>query len=266
MINKLLKPLLLLLALFAVIYLGICGYMYGQQRKMIYQGGSTRVSAEQTNFSLQRPDVLLRGWQIHPATKAQSAVIYFGGNAENVERRLPQLAAALPRSDIYMLAYRGYGASDGEPTEDLLEADAMALFDEVRRLHPQAPITVIGRSLGTGVASAVAAARQPAKLVLVTPFDSILNTVRGIYGWLPVGLLLKDRFDSAARLQNYGGPILVLRAGMDQVVEPARTDALLEQLKGKAVQVQGFEQAGHSSIFRAAGFWQAIEGFVGNAP
>lgn len=266
MINKLLKPLLLLLALFVVIYLGICGYMYGQQRKMIYQGGSTRVSAEQTNFSLQRPDVLLRGWQIHPATKAQSAVIYFGGNAENVERRLPQLAAALPRSDVYMLAYRGYGASDGEPTEDLLEADAMALFDEVRRLHPQAPITVIGRSLGTGVASAVAAARQPAKLVLVTPFDSILNTVRGIYGWLPVGLLLKDRFDSAARLQSYGGPILVLRAGMDQVVEPVRTDALLEQLKGKAVQVQGFEQAGHSSIFRAAGFWQAIEGFVGNAP
>ena len=266
MINKLLKPLLLLLALFAVIYLGICGYMYGQQRKMIYQGGSTRVSAEQTNFSLQRPDVLLRGWQIHPATKAQSAVIYFGGNAENIERRLPQLTAALPRSDIYMLAYRGYGASDGEPTEELLEADAMALFDEVRRLHPQAPITVIGRSLGTGVASAVAAARQPAKLVLVTPFDSILNTVRGIYGWLPVGLLLKDRFDSAARLQSYGGPILVLRAGMDQVVAPARTDALLEQLKGKAVQVQGFEQAGHSSIFRAAGFWQAIEGFVDAAP
>ena len=266
MINKLLKPLLLLLALFVVIYLCICGYMFGQQRKMIYQGGSTRVSAEQTNFSLQRPDVLLRGWQIHPATKAQSAVIYFGGNAENVERRLPQLAAALPHSDIYMLAYRGYGASDGEPTEELLEADAMALFDEVRRLHPQASITVMGRSLGTGVASAVAAARQPAKLILVTPFDSILNTVRGIYGWLPVGLLLKDRFDSAARLQSYGGPILVLRAGMDQVVAPARTDALLEQLKGKAVQVQGFEQAGHSSIFRAAGFWQAIEGFVGNAP
>ncbi|RGE42087.1 alpha/beta hydrolase [Comamonas testosteroni] len=264
MTSKLFKLLLWLLALLLVIYLGICGYMYGQQRKMIYQGGSTRVSAEQTNFSLQRPDVLLRGWQIHPAEAAQGAVIYFGGNAENIERRLPQFAAALPRSDIYMLAYRGYGASGGEPTEALLEADAMALFDEVRRLHPQAPITVVGRSLGTGVASAVAEARQPTKLVLVTPFDSILNTVRGIYGWLPVELLLKDRFDSAARLQNYGGPILVLRAGMDQVVEPARTDALLERLKGKAVQVQQFELAGHSSIFRAAGFWPAIARFASN--
>ena len=264
MISKLSKLLLWLLALLLAIYLGICGYMYGQQRRLIYQGDSTRVSAEQTNFSLQRPDVLLRGWQIHPAATAQSAVIYFGGNAENIERRLPQLAEALPRSDVYMLAYRGYGASGGEPTEDLLEADAMALFDEVRRLHPQTPITVVGRSLGTGVASAVAGARQPAKLVLVTPFDSILNTVRGIYDWLPVELLLKDRFDSAARLQSYGGPILVLRAGMDQVVEPARTDALLERLKGKAVQVQQFEQAGHSSIFRAAGFWQAIGRFVGS--
>ncbi|MEG0201652.1 MAG: alpha/beta hydrolase, partial [Comamonas sp.] len=129
----------------------------------------------------------------------------------------------------------------------------------------QEPITVIGRSLGTGVAAAVADLRQPDKLVLVTPFDSILNTVRGMYGWLPVELLLRDPFDSAAHLKNYQGPILVLRAGRDQVVEPARTDALLQQLKGKAVQVQAFAQANHSTIFRSAGFWTAIENFVGGA-
>ena len=267
--TKLLKPLLWLLGLCLLVYVLICSYMFAQQRHMIYEGESTRVRAEQTNFSLQRPGALLRGWQMHPASPlapaAQHVVIYFGGNAENIERRIPQLSATLPQSDIYMLAYRGYGASDGEPTEALMEGDAVALFDEVRRLHPQAPITVVGRSLGTGVASAVAGARQPSKLVLVTPFDSILNTVRGLYGWLPVSLLLKDRFDSAAHLQNYAGPILVLRAGRDQVVEPERTDALLERIKGKKVQVQTFDQAGHSSIFRAAGFWAAIERFVNAA-
>ena len=267
MFSKLLKPLLWLLALCVAVYVCICSYMFAQQRSMIFQGGSTRVAAETTDFSLQRADVLLRGWQLHPKDgQALSTVIYFGGNAENIERRLPLLAQYLPHSDIYTLAYRGYGASEGEPTQELMELDAAALFDEVRRLHPRQPITVIGRSLGTGVASAVADLRRPDKLVLVTPFDSMLNTVRGMYGWLPVKLLLRDPFDSAAHLQHYGGPILVLRAGQDQVVEPARTDALLQRLKGKAVQVQAFDQAGHSNILRSAGLWQAIERFVDGAP
>ena len=83
-----------------------------------------------------------------------------------------------------------------------------------------------------------------------------------MYDWLPVKLLLRDPFDSAARLQSYQGPILVLRAGRDQVVEPARTDALLAQLKSKAVQVQEFAQANHSTIFRESGFWASIAQFV----
>ena len=262
MLSKLFKALLLLIALCATLYLGICGYMFAQQRSMIFQGGSTQVPQAQTNFSLQR-DVLLRGWQWHPAAgQSRGVVIYFGGNAENIERRLPRLAQAFAHSDIYMLAYRGYGASEGAPSEALLTQDAVALFDEVKRLHPQQAVTVIGRSLGTGVAAAVADARQPQKLVLVTPFDSMLNTVRGMYGWLPVKWLLRDPFDSAAHLQNYRGPTLVLRAGRDQVVEPARTDALLARLRNKAVQVQDFAQANHSTIFAAPGFWDAMTQFV----
>lgn len=263
MLTKLLKPLLWLLALCLAVYICICSYMFAHQRQLIFNGNETRLPASSTNFSLQRSDVLLRGWQLHPADgKAQGSVIYFGGNAENIARRQEQLAHSLPHSDIYMLAYRGYGASEGEPTQDLLERDATALFDEVKRLHPQQPITVMGRSLGTGVASAVADLRQPDKLVLITPFDSILNTVRGMYGWLPVEFLLRDPFDSAEHLRNYHGPILVLRAGLDQVVLPERTDVLLRSLQGKAVQVQAFAQANHSTIFRANGFWAAIGQFV----
>ena len=252
-------------ALAALLYVAVCALMYFQQRKLMYFPQFTQVEKAHTNFSLQREGLVLRGWQQHPgaaAAPAGDALIYLGGNAERVEQTLPLLRQWLPAHSIYTLAYRGYGASEGEPTEALMESDAIALFDEVRRLHPQAPITVVGRSLGTGVASAVADARQPSKLVLVTPFDSILNTVRGMYDWLPVSLLLEDRFDSAAHLKNYRGPILVLRAGRDQVVAPERTDALLEGLKGKTVHVRSFEQANHSSIFRAAGFWADISRFV----
>lgn len=266
--SKFIKSLLWLLALLVLAYVGVCAYLYVQQRQMLFQPEDTRVRAEQTNFTLQRPDATLRGWQLHPAQASaeapRNAVIYFGGNAESIEHRLHDLQHALPGSDIYMLAYRGYGASDGEPTQALLEADAVALFDEVRRMHPLASITVIGRSLGTGVAAAVADVRKPEKLVLVTPFDSILNTVRGMYEWLPVSLLLHDRFDSAAHLQNYSGPLLVLRAGRDREVVPARTDALLAELKNKAVTVLAFEKANHSTILHAPGFWNAVQSFVGN--
>ena len=88
MFSKLLKPLLWLLALCLAVYICICSYMFAQQRQMIFPGGSTQVAAESTDFSLQRADVLLRGWQLHPADgKARNAVIYFGGNAENIAHR-----------------------------------------------------------------------------------------------------------------------------------------------------------------------------------
>lgn len=263
--STLLKIVLWLLALCLAVYAGLCGYMFAQQREMLFRPALTQVAAESTDFSLQRPDALLRGWQLHPPQgPVRSAVIYFGGNAENIALRREQLALSLPQSDVYMLAYRGYGASEGSPSQAALEQDGVALFDEVRRLHPQLPITVIGRSLGTGVASAVAHARQPEQLVLITPFDSILNTARSMFDWLPVALLLRDPFDSVAHLRHYRGPILVLRAGRDQVVLPERTDALLRSLNGRAsaVRVQDFAQANHSTIFSAQDFWAAITQFV----
>ena len=159
--TKLLKPLLWLLGLCLLAYALICAYMFSQQRHMIYQGDSTRVAAEQTNFSLQQGDVTLRGWQGHPdqlaagvggvgavggaAAPARDAVIYLGGNAERLEQVVPLLRQWLPAHSAYALAYRGYGASDGTPTGADLERDAIALFDAVQQLHPQGRITVVGR-------------------------------------------------------------------------------------------------------------------------
>ena len=99
MFSKLLKPLLWLLALCLAVYICICSYMFAQQRQMIFPGGGTQVAAESTDFSLQRADVLLRGWQLHPADgKARNAVIYFGGNAENIAHRRQQLSRSLPHT------------------------------------------------------------------------------------------------------------------------------------------------------------------------
>ena len=264
MLPRFAKALLRLLFLALLAYLTVCAILYARQRKMMYHPESTHMPAAQTNFALQRPDVLLRGWQYKPPQAPSTAptVIYFGGNADKVEHALPRLQQALPGTYIYTLAYRGFGASEGEPSETSLTEDAVALYDKVRQLHPQSPITVIGRSLGTAPASAVAGARKPAGLVLITPFDTMLATVSDMYPWLPVSLLLKDRYDSVSRLQSYTGPILVLRAEHDDLVPPPRTDALLASLRGKSVQTLTMAGTSHYNILRAQGLWPAIEQLV----
>lgn len=260
------KALLGLAIAACLLYLSGCSLMYVQQRKLMYLPQHTLVSADQTNFSLQRPDALLRGWQAHPPKEIRASaapvVIYFGGNGEDVRYVMPLLQQNLPHSHLYTLSYRGYGASEGAPSEEALVADALALFDKLHTLHPHNPIIVIGTSLGSGVAAAVAEQRQPDKLLLITPFDSVLNVARDMLAWLPVSLLLKDRYDSADRLQKYQGPILVLRAGSDSVILPARTDALLSSLQGKQITVHSYAGADHNTISQQPGFWQALHDFV----
>ena len=255
------------LALVAVLYAAMCVLMYAKQRSLMYFPQATRVDAAQTNFALQQGAITLRGWQNHPGghTPARDAVIYLGGNAERVEAVVPQLRQWLPAHSVYTLAYRGFGASDGTPTEADLVQDAIALWDAVQQRHPQGRITVVGRSLGSGVAAAIAAQRQPAQLVLITPFDNMTATVRDHYGWLPVGLLLRDRYPSDERLQHYAGPLLVLRAGRETLVQPPRTDALQQALAGRTVpvEVENFADADHFNILAAPGLGARLHRFVG---
>nr|CCP38685.1 Abhydrolase domain-containing protein 13 [Xanthomonas translucens pv. translucens DSM 18974] len=162
---------------------------------------------------------------------------------------------------MYLLAYRGYGASDGTPNEAALIGDALALYDHVRAAQPQAEIAVLGRSLGSGVASQLAARRPLARLVLVTPFDSLVAAAQAHYPWAPVRWLLRDRYDSASALRTYRGPLLVLRAGRDQVVPAASTQRLLDALP-QAPTLVALPHAGHNDISADPRYAQALRAFL----
>lgn len=236
---------LTMLALPVLAYLGLVALMYFSQRGMIYFPQFTTVPASETNFELARDDAILRGWVVSPGQR--DAVLYFGGNAESVQGMRGQLADWFPGQTSYLLAYRGYGASDGTPEEALLLADAVALFDQVRSLHPEGHISVIGRSLGSGVASYLASQREVHRLVLVTPFDSLVGVGQAHYPWLPVQWLATDRYESSHHLADYRGPVLILRAGRDNVVPPASTDRLIASLP-QPPSVFHAPSAGHDSI------------------
>ncbi len=243
----------------ALVYAGLCAFLYAQQRELIYYGWTTAADAADTDFALRRPDATLRGWVVNPGKP--DPILYFGGNAERIEANREAFARLFPERSVYLLAYRGYGASDGEPGEAALVADAAALYDHVRERHPRQRIAAIGRSLGSGVAAQLAARRPLERLVLITPFDSMSATAQGHYPLFPVDWLLRERYESAQALRGFAQPLLILHGGRDEVVPEARTRALIAALPARP-QVLRFATADHNDISAHPGYDAALSRFL----
>lgn len=253
------KMILTLLALAIVAYAGICAWMYAKQRDLMYFPQATKVDAKNTDFGIARNGVMLNGWLVNIGQPG--AVIYFGGNAERVENMRDEFAQWFPQSSVYLVPYRGYGASEGVPSEEALLSDALAVFDQVKARQQGAPITVIGRSLGSAVASHVASQRPVAKLVLITPFDSMTSVAKSHYPWLPLRWLMQDRYETAQYLEKYEGPVLIVRAGKDEVIPAESTDRLIASMSRKP-QILDLPVATHNSIDDDPAFGNALSAFV----
>jgi len=190
-------------------------------------------------------------------------VIYFGGNAEEVTA----YAAGTPhtygaRAALYM-NYRGYGRSEGKPSETALVSDGVEIFDWAAKRGDVdgSRIAIHGRSIGTGVAVQVAAARPARCIVLTSPFSSALDVAREFYPWLPVSLLLRHRFDSVARAPQIRIPALIFSGSADTIIAPHHTDKLAAAWGGpvERVKVEGF---GHNDIDVYPGYAPAIRAFL----
>lgn len=240
-------------------YAGACWFLYARQREMIYYGWTTTVDAAGTDFELQRPDATLRGWVVN--RDRPDPILYFGGNAERVEANREDFARMFPRRSVYLVAYRSYGASTGAPSEAALVPDALAIFDHVQGLHHGQRIAVIGRSLGSGVASQVAAQRPVERLALVTPFDSMIGAAKTHYPVFPVDWLLDERYESAKVLRSFRKPILIVHGGRDDIVPEACTKRLIAALSTPADIVR-IDAADHNDIALHPAFGEALSAFM----
>jgi len=156
--------------------------------------------------------------------------------------------------------YRGYGGSGGSPSESGLIADAQAVFDRLRSHHEQ--IAVMGRSLGSGIAIALATVRPVEKIILVTPYDSIARVAADHYAWAPVRWLVKDSYDSARRMKDVRVKVLVLIAARDDVVLRPRSDALVAAIASTLRQVKVFPNATHNDINLQPGYRESMREFL----
>jgi pimeloyl-ACP methyl ester carboxylesterase len=207
--------------------------------------------------------VHLRGWIVPGTARPAPTVLYFGGNAEEVSWTLSD-ARWPPEWTIVALNYRGYGASDGRPGESALEADALAIYDAVSRRDDVDPrrVVVFGRSLGTAIAAHLAAERpEVAAAVLVSPYDSMTAIGKLHYPWLPVGLLLRHRFDAASDAKRDRMPLLAIAGEADAIIPPERSRALYDAWAGpkRWVAIPG---AGHNDLGDDPACWRAIADFL----
>jgi pimeloyl-ACP methyl ester carboxylesterase len=244
-------------------YGALCTLLYALQDWLIYHPTRDVSPPGAHAVLLKSNDAILKLWELHPQQPA--AVLYFGGNAEDVSASLPDFAAAFPDRAVYLVNYRGYGGSTGRPSEGALIADAEAIFDWVAARHRR--VAVIGRSLGSGIATALAASRPIERLVLVTPYDSIANVAAAHFPWFPVRWLLKDRYDSSRRVGEVRAPVLALVAERDEVVPRARSDALIAAIPARLRHAVVLTGATHNDISTYPAYLANLRDFLaGHSP
>lgn len=244
-------------------WVALCAWMFVQQRHLIYHPEFTRTPAASTDFSITRDGgIVLRGWRVR--ADCADAIIYFGGNAEALPPMRERLDALFPDHALYLVAYRGYGASDGAPSEIEIAGDARAVYETVRAAHPEGAVTIVGRSLGAGVAARLASERFVDRLVLVTPFDRLSTVAQSHLPWIPARLLLRERYEAAVAVADLQAPVLVAVAGRDSVVPNASTRALIRAFPA-APRVVELPEATHFDIVDAPEFNRALRSFVRSA-
>jgi hypothetical protein len=248
--------MLTVLGMTIVGYIAACVLLAVLQRSFLYfpqPAGNPRAAY----VNLSSEGETLRLWSREQG--ADQAVLYFGGNGEDVSQEVDPLATALPEWNAFALSYRGYGGSTGAPTERAIFADALAAYDEVARTHRS--VAVIGVSLGSGVATYVAANRPVQQLVLVTPFDSILKVAQSHYRVFPLSLLMQDRFDSASRVPQVKARTLILIAEHDEIIPRERSLALVRAFPESQVTVRTIPGADHNTIATGE-YWTEIRSFL----
>jgi pimeloyl-ACP methyl ester carboxylesterase len=248
------RTLVSLFAFIAVAYLLLCVALFVFQRALIYYPQPRAIDTPESLLTLSVADAqVLVTVRPHDGPKA---LIYFGGNAEDVSRSLPGFSQAFADHAIYLLHYRGYGGSTGSPSEEAIQRDAMTLFDYVYNSHPD--IAVIGRSLGSGVAVRLASQRPASRLILITPYNSLEDLAARQFPWFPVKWLLQDKFESWKYAAHITVPTLLVAAEHDEVVPRASTDQLYTHFAKGVASLQVIPDTGHNSISESPNYLQML--------
>ena len=243
-VSRMSRILMYLVVIVVALYLALCVALFVFQRALIYFPQPAALATPETMLTLAVADAQVQV-SVRPHN-GPNALIYFGGNAEDVSRNLPEFSQAFPDHALYLLHYRGFGGSSGSPSEEAISQDAMTLFDKVYDTHPH--VAVVGRSLGSGVAARLASQRPASRLILITPYNSLEDLAVRQYPVFPVKWLLKDKFESWKYAEHISIPTLLLMAEDDEVIPRSSTETLYAHFAKGVASLKVIPGVGHNSI------------------
>ena len=214
-----------LLSLLAV-YLLVLIFIYFNQRNLLYHPGENNYLDDKAQFSYKEflievdQDIKLKSWLIEKDLEKYKTLVFFHGNAGNLFNRVHKLNE-LNKLDINILiiSWRGFSGNSGKPTEKNLYQDAQKSIEWLNNKGiKNEKIILYGESLGTGVAVELGQKNIFNSIILESPFTSMAKTAKIYYPYLPVNLLLKDKYDSINKIHKITKPILIMHGVKDDLV------------------------------------------------
>jgi len=225
--RRALRAVTILLGVASLLYAGAVALLWAEKRRFLFvpsadlrppgDYGLRGFSAESLTTS---DGVRLTLWS-HAARAGHATVVFFHGNGGNLANRSALFEPLAAQGfGVLAVSYRGYGTSAGSPSEAGLYEDARTVmtYAQARLGLRQGQIVLLGESLGSGVATKMATEFKVAAVVLEAPYTSIADVAGRRFPWVPVDLLLADRFDSIDRIAAIGAPLLIFHGARDDLI------------------------------------------------
>ena len=226
MLKKFRKNLLQLILIIFFLYFFVLVFLYFYQRNLLYLPNENNYSGDKISVDIQKvkiptsDNIELLGWYHEKNLKDHKTLVYFHGNAGSLENRIHKLNNFKNMNiNFLIIAWRGFSGNNGKPTEEGLYIDGKSAIDWlIKKGVDEKNLILYGESLGTGVATHLAQNKNYAGVILETPFTSMIDTAKKFYPYIPVSLLLKDKFENYKKIKNINSPILVMHGEVDQIV------------------------------------------------
>ena len=231
------KYLYLIFSSIIIAYLALLVFIYFYQRNLLYHPTENNYQNDKIQFRYDEifikvdDKIKLKSWIINKNLKKFKTLVFFHGNAGELSNRIYKLNE-LNKLDINILliSWRGFSGNEGSPTEDNLYKDAEAAIQWLNRKEVKNDrIILYGESLGTGVAVEIGKKNNFNSIILESPFTSMENAAKIYYPYLPVKLLLKDKYDSLSKITTIKTPILIMHGKKDDIVPFSMGKELFEK-------------------------------------
>ena len=239
-------------------------FIYFPERELIGIPSDVGLKFEEVVFSAS-DDVRLHGWFV--PGNGDTVLLWFHGNAGNISHRLDNIRMLHDRLgvDVFIFDYRGYGNSQGKPSEKGIYLDAEAAIEEVRQ-RQRGRLVLFGRSLGCGVAVEMGARHSVDAVILESPFSSVKDMIRLAYPLPPADIavrLIEARYDSIAKISDVRAPVLVLHGDRDEIVPLGQSRRLFDAAN-EPKSFYTIEGAGHNDTYLVGGdpYIEALGRFI----